>query len=212
MFPLRDINPSRRFPVVVIGLIIVNVVVFFLEMNGAGSADSLFYQYGFIPAESSRHYWTYVTALFIHGGGGHLFSNMWFLWLFGDNVEDQMGHGRFLLFYLLSGVLAAGAHLLSDPASTIPVVGASGAIAGVMGAYLMLFKRARILTYIPPFFFFRIPAWIYLFLWLAVQITSGLSLWNEPSGEIAVWAHVGGFLAGIVFYRIFLEKDDGYYF
>jgi membrane associated rhomboid family serine protease len=207
MFPLRDINPSRIFPWVVVGLILINTVVFIFETT-LYEPRMFFREFGFVPGMADTHYWSYMTALFIHGDVGHLISNMWFLWLFGDNVEDQMGHGRFLVFFLLCGVLASGIHFLTEPNSMIPVVGASGAIAGVMGAYLRLFKKARILTYMPPLFLFRIPAWIYLALWLAFQIVSGLNTLSISGNEVAVWAHVGGFLSGIIFYRIFIREDE----
>jgi membrane associated rhomboid family serine protease len=208
MFPLRDINPSRIFPFTVIGLILVNVAVFCFELTlNSATGDVFFHDYGFIPRLANSHYWTYFTSIFLHADLFHLLSNLWFLWIFGDNVEARMGHTRFLVFYMICGILASEVQLLSNPGSMIPTIGASGAIAGVMGAYLLLFKHARILSYLPPFFLFRVPAWIYLVLWLGGQMTSGVALWNEPSGEIAVWAHIGGFIAGMITYRLFTEND-----
>ncbi len=157
--------------------------------------------------DGSINYLTPVISIFLHGSWGHIVGNSLFLWVFGNNVEDSMGRGRFLLFYLLTGVVAAGAHILVDPYSPLPTVGASGAISGVMGAYLMLHPRARIRYFIPPFFFLRFPAWAALLFWFGAQVLAGLPqlspLRQEISGGVAVWAHIGGFLAGVLLVRPF---------
>ena len=208
MFPLRDNIPHKNFPIVVLGIIIINILVFLFELSlTEKEIEILFNTYGFVPAMAFRHIWAVITSVFLHGSGAHLLGNLWFLWLFGDNVEDKMGPRRFLLFYLLCGVLAALAHFLSEPSSMMPVVGASGAIAGVMGAYLLMFKRAKILTFIPPFFFFPLPAWFYLIIWLTAQITSGAMVgYGTADLGVAFWAHVGGFIAGMLLYRRFIGE------
>lgn len=158
MFPLRDINPSESFPKVTLILILVNLGVFILEiMAGPELLNQLVYIFGLVPAyindpSSLISYYPFLTSTFLHGGWMHLIGNMWILWLFGDNIEDHMGSGRFLLFYLICGLLAGMTHYYINPHSTIPVVGASGAVAGVMGAYFWMFRHARILTFVPPFF------------------------------------------------------------
>jgi membrane associated rhomboid family serine protease len=149
-----------------------------------------------------------LTSMFLHGSWLHLIFNMWFLWLFGNNVEDSMGHGRFLAFYLITGLLAAGAHIFSAPDSLIPMVGASGAISGVMGGYLLLYPRVRIQTlfiFIIILRIIRVPAWFVLVLWFALQVLAG---YNDPlaTGGIAVWAHVGGFVAGVLLVKIFEDR------
>ena len=211
MFPIRDINPHKSFPIVVVGLIIVNILIFIYEnmISTEFQVIAFFNAYGFVPATAMSNYWSCITAIFLHGSWMHLLGNLWFLWLFGDNVEDEMGHGRFLVFYIFCGILANFAHYLSDPSSVLPVVGASGAIAGVMGAYLLLFKHSRILTFVPPFFFFRFPARFFLVFWLVAQITSGAMLaYGTAEDGVAFWAHVGGFVAGMLLYRLFLQEKD----
>ena len=144
--------------------------------------------------------------MFMHGGWGHLLGNLLFLWVFGNNIEDSMGHFRFLLFYLCTGVAAGLAHVFFSPLSTVPAVGASGAISGIMGAYILLYPRARVRTYFPPFFFFRIRAVFFLALWFVLQLFSGLSTLGLPEAEaggVAVWAHIGGFVAGLVLIKVF---------
>lgn len=152
---------------------------------------------------------TPLTSMFLHGGWGHLISNSLFFWVFGNNVEDSMGRGRFLLFYLLCGFAAAGAHVLVDPVSAIPTVGASGAISGVMGAYLLLYPKAKVRMYFPPIFLFRVSAWLVLLWWFGTQVLSGLPdlmQVRESAGGVAVWAHVGGFIAGAALVKLFENK------
>lgn len=153
---------------------------------------------------------TPLTSMFLHGGWGHLFSNSLFFWVFGNNVEDSMGRLRFVAFYLLCGLAAAGAHVLVEPASPIPTVGASGAISGVMGAYLLLYPKAKVRMYFPPIFLFRVSAWLVLLWWFGTQLLSGLpdlmQVRPEASGGVAVWAHVGGFVAGAALVKLFENK------
>ena len=203
MIPLRDIIPSRTTPVVTIVLIAVNVLVFLFELSLGRNVDQFTLYWGLVPAAFS---WvTVVTSMFLHGGFLHVAGNMLYLWIFGDNVEDRMGHGRFLVFYLLCGVAAALAQTISQPDSVVPMVGASGAIAGVMGAYFVLYPKSRIVTLIPLFFFFQVievPAILFLGIWFLMQFISGLGsivtvATGQAAGGVAVWAHVAGFVAGI---------------
>lgn len=154
---------------------------------------------------------TPILSIFLHGGWGHIIGNSLYLWVFGNNVEDSMGRGRFLLFYLITGVVAAGTHMLVDPMSPIPTVGASGAISGIMGGYLLLYPHVKVRTFIPPFFLLRFPAWVVLILWIVSQVIAGLPdlspLRREISGGVAVWAHIGGFVAGAVLVRLFTSAD-----
>jgi membrane associated rhomboid family serine protease len=203
MIPLRDIIPSRTTPVVTISLIAVNVLVFLYELALGRGVDAFTLYWGLVPAAFS---WvTVLTSMFLHGGIMHVAGNMLYLWIFGDNVEDRMGHGRFLVFYLLCGAAAALAQTITQPDSVIPMVGASGAIAGVMGAYFVLYPRSRIVTLVALFFFFQVievPAILFLGIWFIMQFVSGLgSILTVASGQaaggIAFWAHVAGFVAGI---------------
>jgi membrane associated rhomboid family serine protease len=202
MIPLRDIIPSRTTPVVTIALIAINVLVFLYELALAPDVDEFTLYWGLVPAAFS---WvTVFTSMFLHGGILHVAGNMLYLWIFGDNVEDRMGHGRFLVFYVLCGVAAALVQTITQPDSVIPMVGASGAIAGVMGAYFVLYPKSRIVTLVPLFFFFQVievPAILFLGIWFLMQFVSGLgsivSVAAGSTGGIAFWAHVAGFVAGI---------------
>jgi membrane associated rhomboid family serine protease len=202
MFPIRDHNPSDRTPVVTYLLIAVNVVVFAITwpmLNDPQAVQGLYYGYGLVPAISAPE--TFVTSMFLHGGVMHLLGNMLFLWIFGDNLEDEMGHLPFLAFYLAGGIAAAGLQVAADPRSVIPMVGASGAIAGVMGGYLLLFPRARVDVLLFLVIIIRIipvPAWIMLGVWFALQLVGGYSA-NSQTGGVAYWAHAGGFVAGLVY-------------
>ncbi|WP_163846128.1 rhomboid family intramembrane serine protease [Pseudooceanicola aestuarii] len=205
MFPLRDHNPSGRTPYVTYALIVVNVVVF-LGYAGLMSQPEALYafydRYAMIPARLSEGsgYHTLLTSMFLHGGFMHIAGNMLFLWIFGDNMEDEMGHWGFLGFYLVSGVVAGVAHLIAGPGSLVPTVGASGAIAGVMGGYLLLFPRARVdilIIFIVFFKVFPVPAWLMLGLWFALQLVNGVGA-DPTTGGVAYWAHAGGFIAGLV--------------
>jgi len=200
MFPIRDHNPSGRIPIVTYALIAANVLVFLAMLPLYGEPDRLlafFETWALIPWESDPI--TYVSSMFLHAGVMHVFGNMLFLFIFGDNLEDEMGHLGFLSFYLTSGVLAGLAHTLSAPDSTIPTVGASGGIAGVMGAYLLLYPRARVDVLIIIEIFFRIfpvPAWLMLGLWFGFQLLNA-GLTDPDLGGVAYWAHAGGFVIGL---------------
>lgn len=204
MFPIRDHNPSGRTPYVVYGLIIANVVVFLSYAGLLGDQRALsqfYYHWAIIPARlaSGEGYGTLISSLFLHGGFMHLAGNMLFLWIFGDNLEDEMGHLKFLAFYLVCGIGAGLIQVLSAPWSTIPTVGASGAIAGVMGGYLLLFPKARVdilLILIVYVRVFPIPAWIMLAIWFGMQFVGGLGS-NPEAGGVAYWAHAGGFVIGL---------------
>lgn len=201
MFPFRDHNPSERTPYVTWALIVANVAIFlgYFALLQDQRALAVFYnQWGLVPANASAT--TFVTSMFLHGGVMHLFGNMLFLYVFGDNMEDQMGPVGFLGFYLVSGFAAAGAQFVADPASTIPMVGASGAIAGVMGGYLLMFPKARVDILIVLIIIFRIipvPAWLVLSGWFGLQLVQG-SMTPTDMGGVAYWAHAGGFAAGLL--------------
>jgi membrane associated rhomboid family serine protease len=217
MIPLKDNIPARRLSVVNTVLILLNLGVFLYVFIGSGRGASLLHHYSLIPARItggaahpsfSHRMIPFVTYMFLHGGWFHLLGNMWSLWIFGDNVEDHLGHLPYLLFYILRGLAAASIHLLLNLGSQIPTVGASGAIAGVMGAYLVLYPRARVLTLIPFFVIFpiiEIPAFFFLGAWFSIQLVNAFfgSLSSaHPLTGIAWWAHVGGFVAGIVLLRL----------
>jgi rhomboid family protein len=212
MIPLRDIIPSRTTPIVTICLIALNIVVFLYELTLGRAVDAFTLYYGLIPAAFS---WMNVfTSMFLHGSFLHIAGNMLYLWIFGDNVEDRMGHGRFLVFYLLCGVAAALAQTITTPDSVVPMVGASGAIAGVMGAYFVLYPRSRIVTLVPLFFFFQVievPAIAFLGIWFLMQFVSGVgtvgSTIGRSTGGIAFWAHVAGFVAGITGVGLFRRPE-----
>lgn len=224
MIPIRDSIPSRTVPVVTRALILINALVFFFELALPPQArESLFYLFGVVPARfmhphwaaaqgfPAGAYWSLVTYQFLHGGWLHIIGNMWALWIFGDNVEDAMGHGRFAGFYLLCGVLAALTQVLTQPNSTLPSIGASGAIAGVLGAYLLLYPTARIVVLLPILFFpffFELPAVLYLGFWFLLQLFSGTRALAAPGqvGGIAFWAHVGGFVSGLLLCRVFARR------
>ena len=205
MFPIRDHNPSGRTPYVVYALIAINVAVFLLQLPYSGNDRALagfWGNFALYPAAVTQYgdYTGIFTSMFLHAGWMHIGGNMLFLWIFGDNLEDQMGHVGFLIFYLACGILAALAHIYSAPGSTVPTVGASGAIAGVMGGYLLLFPRARVDVVVIIVIFFRVftlPAWVMLGIWFALQVFGGFSTPAEGGG-VAFWAHAGGFIAGIV--------------
>lgn len=215
MLPLRDSTPSQHFPLVTVILIVFNLYVFSQELLlGPNELEELYYTLGLVPAQFNQSnlpleaFLPFLSSMFLHGSWMHVIGNMWILWLFGDNVEDKMGRGRFLAFYLGSGVIAALTHYLINIHSTVPVVGASGAVAGVMGAYFIMFRHARVLTLIPPFFLVTIPAWVYLGFWAVSQLFSGtVGLLSADAGQIAFWAHVGGFVAGMFFYKYFLRSN-----
>jgi membrane associated rhomboid family serine protease len=211
MIPLRDTVPSSSFPVVTIGLIVVNSLIFLYQINLGQNEERFVLQYGFVPAvylhtslaepfNFPARFGPMFSSMFLHGGWLHLIGNMWTLWIFGDNVEDRLGKVRFFLYYIASGLAAVYLHYLTERTSGLPVIGASGAIAGVMGGYFVLFPRAQILTLLPIFIFIQIvtiPAVVFLALWFLGQLLSGAVASSvQISGGVAWWAHVGGFVAG----------------
>lgn len=205
MFPFRDHNPSGRTPYVNIALIAINVVVFlsYVQLfNDARAINAFFFDFAFIPVLFSEGLgWTGLfTSMFLHGGWMHLGGNMLFLYIFGDNIEDELGHVTYLIFYVVCGVAAALIQYAADPFSNVPMVGASGAIAGVMGAYLLLFPKAKVdilFIFIIIFRVIPVPAWIMLGLWFGLQLWGGVGAVAEGGGGVAYWAHAGGFLAGM---------------
>ncbi|MFB2532700.1 rhomboid family intramembrane serine protease [Paracoccus sp. p4-l81] len=202
MFPIRDHNPSERTPYVTIGLIFLNIVIFILTEGWSPQPGGWWEVGALYPVAvlDGQNVWGLVTHMFLHAGIMHLIGNMLFLWIFGDNLEDQMGHLPFLGFYLASGLAAAAAQMAADPTSGIPMVGASGAIAGVMGGYLLFFPRARVdvlFIIVIVLKIFPIPAWIVLGVWFAIQTFSGVMLAGGEGG-VAYWAHAGGFAAGLL--------------
>lgn len=203
MLPIRDLNPSATHPVVNNVIIGVCVFVYVIEISYSGGREAFFYQYGLVPARA--RIFSLFSYMFLHGGFWHLLSNMWFLYIFGDNIEDRLGPGRYLLFYTLCGLASGLAHLTLNLGSPIPIVGASGAIAGVMGAYLVLFPHSKVLTLVPLFFiplFFEIPAFFLLGVWFVIQLLNAATTSGGVSG-VAWWAHVGGFIAGISLLKVF---------
>jgi membrane associated rhomboid family serine protease len=220
MLPLRDTVRSRSFPVVNLSLIALNIIIFILEASmGQTVFTRVVNQFGLVPAQMSLgnplSWLTLASSMFLHGSWFHLISNMWTLYIFGDNVEDRMGKGRYLAFYLVAGVVAALTHVYFAGASRIPTVGASGAIAAVLGAYFLLYPQGRVLTFIPLFFLpwlVEIPAFIYLGFWFVSQLSSGLlSLGHLGGGSsfsgIAWWAHIGGFATGFFLVRPFSTRS-----
>ena len=223
LFPLRDLNPTRRRPTMTWTVIGVTSAVYGLEvLLHPEHLQEIAYRFGIVPARYSHPdwalrlgfpidaYWPFLTSIFLHAGLLHLVSNMWILWVFGDNVEDRMGRWRFVAFYLLCGVSAGLVHWWTNPHSTVPTVGASGAIAGVLGAYVVLYPRARVVTLLLLIFWpiiFEVSAFFYLFYWFAIQLLSGTAalLGPEQIGGIAWWAHVGGFVAGVIFLPLFVK-------
>lgn len=205
MFPIRDHNPSRRTPWVTWLLMAANIGIFLSYwplFSDPVALNGFFGRWALFPVDvtQSGAWGGLLSSMFLHGGLMHLAGNMLFLWIFGDNLEDEMGHGGFLLFYLAAGVAAGMAHVLADPLSDIPTVGASGAIAGVMGGYLLLFPRAKVDVLLIFIVFFRIipvPAWIMLGLWFALQLFGGVGAQTDTDG-VAYWAHAGGFVVGAV--------------
>src|SRR5215472_6541014 len=215
MIPIRDDTPRFSTPYVTYFLIALNTVIFLWEwlvgLESQQELNALIFQFGVVPRhvtavlESTANvsladaFLPILTSMFLHGSWLHIIGNMWVLWIFGDNIEDYLGHFTYLLFYLVSGFAAAVAHILLNAGSNVPSVGASGAIAGVMGAYFVLYPRAHVLVWFPPIFFFHLPAWLVLGYWFFVQFMSGaatsIAVTSQTSGGIAFWAHVGGFVA-----------------
>ena len=235
VLPYKDENPTELTPLVTVGIIVINVVVW-LFVQGAGAAEPLarsVCQLGLIPGEVLRtvppgtavplgqglqcvlaadpNWWTLLTSMFMHGGWLHIIGNMWFLWVFGNNIEDSMGHLRFVIFYLLCGVAAAVTQMAVDPSSRVPMVGASGAISGVMGGYVLLYPRVRVHTFITLGFFLTtvtLPAYVILGYWFLLQLLLGAATAvSRAQGGVAVWAHVGGFVLGLLLIKLFANSE-----
>ena len=233
MIPYRDENETQHAALVTGAILVLNIASW-LFVQGAGADLSLarsVCNLGLIPGELTglvppgrgfpmgqgavcltdpgRQVSHLITSMFLHGGWMHLIGNMWFLWIFGNNVEDSMGHLRFIAFYLLTGLAAALGQVIADPDSIVPMVGASGAISGVMGAYLVLYPRVKVYALVPIFIFFTsiaLPAWAMLGYWFVIQVVSGLFSSGEMGG-VAFWAHIGGFVAGVVLVKLFARRD-----
>src|SRR6266700_4108195 len=225
MFPIRDDQPRFSTPYVNYFIIALNVLiyVFFelpLQMQGGRHFEALIFQFGFVPEHLtgalagapqysiSASLLTIFTSMFLHGDLFHIIGNLWFLWIFGDNIEDRLGHFSYLIFYLLCGFAAAFTHIILNLGSNLPTVGASGAISGVMGAYLLLYPRAKVLTLVVLIVFFTfwwLPSWVFLCYWFLLQFLAGAATIGEtgPGGGVAVWAHVGGFVAGLLLIKVF---------
>jgi membrane associated rhomboid family serine protease len=227
MIPLRDDQPTFSIAFVNYFLIVVNLLVFVWELSFSHRALSVFMlQFGVVPhhtlavltghspAPVATAFLPLLTSMFLHASFLHVAGNMLFLWIFGDNVEDYLGHFTYLVFYLMSGVAAEATHILLNQGSRVPSVGASGAIAGVMGAYFILYPKARVLIWFPPIFFFHVPAWLMLGYWFVGNFLSGtataIAETSQTSGGIAFWAHVGGFVAGVVMIKLFHERPQRY--
>jgi membrane associated rhomboid family serine protease len=213
--PLKDDNPTSTFPLITLGLILANGLVFYHQISlDTVESQNFIFKWGAIPyqihhGEVLREFpeiplpLTIFSSMFLHGGFLHLFGNMLYLWIFGNNIEDTLGHLRFLLFYLVCGLVAGLAQVFSNPESTVPMIGASGAVAGVLGAYLLLFPGARILTLFFIFIFIkfvRLPALVVLGFWFFIQL---LGVWGGSISNVAFFAHVGGFMAGLILVKIF---------
>ncbi|MFB3906570.1 MAG: rhomboid family intramembrane serine protease [Acidobacteriota bacterium] len=224
MIPFRDNIPSRRYPLITLLIIVVNVLVFFYQLSLPTRALEQFVSlYGVVPARLqltgqypvqvfSMTFTALFVSMFLHGGWLHLIGNMWYLWIFGDNVEDRMGHFRFLLFYLLCGIAASSAHIVFNLHSRVPSIGASGAIAGVLGAYVLSYPFARVLTLVPFLIVWpvvELPALLVLGSWFFVQLLNGsaaITTTTETAGGVAWWAHIGGFVAGMILLAVFAQK------
>ena len=221
MIPLRDRNPSGTFPFVTVGIILINVLIFFIELSLGPQLDSFLFQFGIVPVKVAysadipdstfvNTYFPFLSYMFLHGGFIHLIGNMWYLWIFGDNIEDRLGRVKFVLFYLLCGIGSALVHVYFNSQSGVPCVGASGAIAGVLGAYMVTFPKARVLVLVPLFIvweFIELPAVVVLGFWFLIQFFSGTaSISSAQGGGVAWWAHIGGFVLGVIFIKIFSKS------
>ncbi len=214
MIPIRDRNPSGTFPYVTIGIIIINVLIFLYELSLGSGLGEFIMKFGVVPLKVSYYsqasdltvtntFLPFISSIFLHGGFIHLIGNMWFLWIFGDNIEDKLGHFKFIAFYFLCGIIASSVHVFFNSQSNVPCIGASGAIAGVLGAYMVTFPRARVVTIVPIFVFIQImelPAIVVLGFWFVIQFFNGAaSITASASGAgVAWWAHIGGFAAGVI--------------
>jgi len=224
LIPLSDENPTVLWPIATTAIITANIAAFLYQLSllvvDPRLEEALIYQLGVVPAAMTHgvlpnvgESYRIVTSMFLHGGWMHIIGNMLYLWIFGNNIEDSMGHFRFVVFYFLTGIIAACAHIAIQPASTIPTIGASGAISGVLGAYLVLYPQARIRTLVPLFVFFTVtylPAWLFLIVWIGLQVLSQTLLSVAPNaGGVAYAAHIGGFIAGAVLIPFFRKYRRG---
>ncbi len=221
MIPLRDTIQSKNYPIVNVSIIAINILVYLFQMAYGQNLTRFIFTYGLVPARYSvpsiasqftlnEQVFSFFSFMFLHGGFWHLLGNMWSLYIFGDNVEDRLGPVRYLLFYVLCGFASGLAHLFTNWHSQVPTIGASGAIAGVMGAYFLLYPRSRILTLIPIFFlpyFIEVPAFVFLGVWFLFQFLSAAG-GPAQGGGIAWWAHIGGFIFGVIFLKLFLELPE----
>jgi len=217
MIPLKDDNPTRIFPIVTIGIIAANILVFIYQISLGAGYEKFIFTYGALPYEITHGmdigpqiqmpvFFTVYTSMFMHGGFMHIIGNMLYLWIFGNNIEDSMGHIRFIFFYLICGTVASLTHIFLAPNSKIPMVGASGAVSGILGAYLLLFPHARILTLVTFGFFVRmikIPAMVVLGFWIVLQFLNSAVASGSESGGVAWFAHIGGFFAGLILIKFF---------
>lgn len=217
MIPIRDKNPSGTFPLVTIGIIAVNVSIFLYEISLGPDLSIFLKQYGVVPLKVKHYFqvsdltitnifFPFISSTFLHGGFIHLIGNMWFLWIFGDNIEDKLGHLKYLIFYVVCGIIASSVHVIFNSQSNIPCIGASGAIAGVLGAYMVTFPYARIITIVPLFVFLQVielPAIVVLGFWFIIQFFNGAaSITTSSGGGVAWWAHIGGFGSGIIIFYL----------
>jgi membrane associated rhomboid family serine protease len=216
VIPLRDVIPSRTTPYITVTIILLNAVAWFYEVSlSEQELNRFIFTYGVVPANFSPA--TLITSMFLHGSWTHVIGNMWYLWIFGDNVEDRVGHGRFIVFYLLCGIAAALGQVAMDPTSTLPTIGASGAIAGVMGAYFVLYPQSRVLTLIPWIFIqvVELPAIVLLGFWFLMQLVNAgaiaVTASSHGSGGVAFAAHVVGFIAGVAGIFVFRRRDRDYW-
>jgi len=231
MIPIKDDIPSRSYPIVNIALIVMNVIAFFFELALGDSLEPFIKQFGVIPIRyfyegienldgtityfsTSERIIPLFTSMFLHGGWLHLIGNMLYLYIFGDNVEDRMGHFRYIIFYILCGLAGTFAHIITNPDSEIPTIGASGAISGILGAYLLLYPAARIVVVLPILFFWdilKLPALVVLGFWFVTQLTQGMLTLavttTANAGGVALWAHIGGFVFGMIAINIFKKKS-----
>ena len=225
MIPIRDRNPSGTFPFVTVSIIALNILVFLFELSLGQGLDSFLFQFGVVPikvyystdipdSNIINTYFPFLSFMFLHGGFVHLIGNMWNLWIFGDNVEDRLGRVKFIIFYLICGIGSAIVHVYFNSQSEVPCVGASGAIAGVLGAYMVTFPRARVLVLIPLFIVWQtieLPAIIVLGFWFLIQFFSGTaSISSTHGGGVAWWAHIGGFVLGVILIKLFPKSRRQY--
>jgi len=214
MIPLRDVIPSRTTPYITVTIIILNALAWFFELSLPRDVLPTFLQvYGVVPGDFSTP--TLISSMFLHGSWSHVIGNMWYLWIFGDNIEDRLGHGRFIVFYFVCGIAAALGHIAMDPNSTLPTIGASGAIAGVMGAYFVLYPRSRVLTLVPLIVFWQIielPAILLLGFWFVMQLFSAgaiaVTASTHGGGGVAFMAHVAGFVTGVIGVFVFRKRKQ----